>query len=56
MEEGTLPREKQDEASMTYDPMLDKTMGYVDWTKSAPDIVHLIHGLNPAPGASAMTR
>ena len=55
MEAGTLPREKQDETAMTYDPMLDKTMGYVDWTKPAADIVNLIHGLNPAPGASCMT-
>ena len=55
MEAGTLTREKQDEAAMTYDPMLDKAMGYVDWTKPAVDIVRLIHGLNPAPGASAIT-
>lgn len=49
---GTLVRIPQDEAAMTYDPMLDKAMGVVDWTLPAADIVNRIHGLNPWPGCS----
>lgn len=52
MEEGTLERIPQDHASMTYDPMLTKEMGVIDWAHSAADIVNRIHGLNPWPGCS----
>lgn len=37
---------------MTYDPMLTKEMGVIDWTHTAADIVNRIHGLNPWPGCS----
>lgn len=52
LENGTLVRIPQDESQMTYDPMLDKQMGVIDWTMSATDIVNRIHGLNPWPGCS----
>ena len=52
MEEGTLERIPQDHANMTYDPMLTKEMGVIDWAHSAADIVNRIHGLNPWPGCS----
>ncbi len=52
LENGTLVRIPQDEAAMTYDPMLDKAMGVIDWTLPARDIVNRIHGLNPWPGCS----
>lgn len=52
LENGTLVRIPQDEAAMTYDPMLDKAMGVIDWTLTARDIVNRIHGLNPWPGCS----
>ncbi|MDD6050659.1 MAG: methionyl-tRNA formyltransferase [Clostridiales bacterium] len=52
LEAGTLTRIPQDEAQMTYDPMLTKEMGIVDWTQRAVDIVNRIHGLNPWPGCS----
>ncbi len=45
-------RVPQDESRMTYDPMLDKAMGVIDWTRDAAAIVRQIHGLNPWPGAS----
>lgn len=53
-EYGTLEtlRTPQNEAQMTYDPKLEKEMGVVDWSRSAAEIVHQIHGLNPWPGAS----
>ena len=52
LENGTLERIPQDESKMTYDPMLDKQMGVIDWAMSAADIVNRIHGLNPWPGCS----
>ena len=52
MEAGTLTHIPQDHANMTYDPMLTKEMGVIDWTHSAADIVNRIHGLNPWPGCS----
>ncbi len=52
LENGTLKRIPQDESQMTYDPKLTKEMGMVDWTLSAEEIVHRIHGLNPWPAAS----
>ena len=52
MEAGTLTRIPQDHENMTYDPMLTKEMGVIDWTHSAADIVNRIHGLNPWPGCS----
>ncbi len=50
MEKGTLERIPQDHENMTYDPMLTKEMGVIDWTHNAADIVNRIHGLNPWPG------
>ncbi len=52
MEAGTLVRIPQDHEKMTYDPMLTKEMGVIDWTGKAADIVNRIHGLNPWPGCS----
>lgn len=45
-------RQPQDESRMTYDPMLDKAMGVINWAQDAQAIVNRIHGLNPWPGAS----
>ncbi len=53
LEAGTLTRIPQDHANMTYDPMLTKEMGIIDWTQDAAAIVNRIHGLNPWPGCSA---
>ena len=50
LEAGTLTRIPQDESAMTYDPMLNKDMGVLDWTRPAAEIVNRIHGLNPWPG------
>lgn len=52
LEEGTLQRVAQDESAMTYDPMLKKEMGVIDWTRPADEIVRRIHGLTPWPGTS----
>lgn len=52
LEDGTLTRIPQDESTMTYDPMLTKEMGVIDWNDSAQSIVNRILGLNPWPGCS----
>lgn len=52
LEAGKLRRIAQDESKMTYDPMLDKSMGVIDWRMSAVEIVNRVHGLNPWPGCS----
>ncbi len=52
LENGTLTRIPQDHANMTYDPMLTKEMGIIDWRQDGADIVNRIHGLNPWPGCS----
>lgn len=52
LEDGTLVRIPQEHAQMTYEPMLSKDMGIIDWSMRAADIVNRIHGLNPWPGCS----
>ncbi len=52
MEDGTLKRIPQDHANMTYDPMLKKEMGTIDWNASADEIVCRILAMNPWPACS----
>ena len=49
LEAGTLERIPQDEAKMTYDPMLGKAMSVADWTAEAKLVRGRINGLNPWP-------
>lgn len=49
--EGKLPRMPQDHSKATYAPMLKKEDGIVDWKKSAEEILNLIRGTLPWPGA-----
>ena len=48
---GELTPQKQDEALMTYEPMMDKSLGEIDWNKDAQTICNLVRGTNPWPGA-----
>ena len=48
---GDLKPVKQNEADSTYEPMLKKEMGAIDWTKSAEEIACLVRGFNPWPCA-----
>ena len=48
---GNCPREKQDEDSMSYYPLLKREHGLIGWEITARDIVNLIHGVNPWPSA-----
>jgi methionyl-tRNA formyltransferase len=50
---GSAPRTAQDAASAVYAPKLDRTMGRVDWSKSAVDIERSVRGLYPWPGCTA---
>ena len=52
MTDGSVKPIPQDESQMTYDPMLTKQMGVIDWAEPAEAIVNRIHGLNPWPGCS----
>ena len=52
MEAGTLKRIPQDHEAMTYDPMLKKEMGVIDWNQRAEEIVCRILALNPWPSCS----
>lgn len=51
LEEGTVLPVKQDDSKATYAKMLDRSMGNIDFSKSAEEIERLIRGLNPWPSA-----
>ena len=48
---GEIAPVKQDESKMSHQPMLDKEMARIDWTRSAGEIGCLVRGLNPWPCA-----
>lgn len=50
-EKGELQPEKQGKSPTAYARMLDKTLGNIDWNKSAVEIERLIRGLNSWPSA-----
>ena len=52
LEAGTLRRIPQNEAEMTYDPMLTKEMGSEDFRATAAAVKGQINGLNPWPCVS----
>lgn len=48
---GQVPREKQNNENTCYSPIMNKSLGNIDWNKSAKDIHNLIRGINPWPSA-----
>lgn len=52
LEAGNLVAKPQDEANMTYDPMLSREMGMIDFSWPSWKIKGYINGLNPWPCAS----
>lgn len=48
---GSIKIQLQDDNIATYAPMLEKKHGNIDWNKSCTEIINLINGLNPWPGA-----
>lgn len=51
IESGKAPREKQNESESSYAPIMDKTLGNIDWKDTAENIYNLIRGVNPWPTA-----
>ncbi len=51
IENGTASREKQKDEDSNYVKILDKTMGLIDFNRTAAEIERLIRGLNPWPSA-----
>ena len=48
---GKIVPVPQDAAKASHQPMLDKAMGEIDWTRSAREIACQVRGLNPWPCA-----
>ncbi len=51
IEAGTCPRVPQEHDKASYYPMLKKEMGQLDFSKPAQEIVNLVRGVDPWPGA-----
>jgi len=51
LEAGTLSRTVQNEEEATYAPMISKEIGHIDWNKTAKEVIDLMRGLDPSPGA-----
>ena len=52
LENGTLRPIPQDDAEMSYDPMLNKAMGIADYTETSSQVKGRINALNPWPCVS----
>ena len=50
IEQGTCSRISQNHAEATYAPMLKKSDGLIDWTRSAEKINNMTRAMNPWPG------
>lgn len=53
IQRGTCPRHAQNEAEMSYYPLLHKGLGAMDWSRTAQELHNLVRGLNPWPSAYA---
>lgn len=51
--EGCAPRIKQDDASASYAPKLDRASGRIDWSSPASEIARRVRALQPWPGSVA---
>lgn len=51
IEQGTAPRIPQNHDEFTYAPMMNKSLGNIDFSKSAKEIHNLVRGVNPWPSA-----
>jgi methionyl-tRNA formyltransferase len=48
---GRLEPQEQDHSAATYAPKITSDEARIDWERTAKEIVSLVRGLNPAPGA-----
>ncbi len=53
LSEGEVTATPQDNAKVSYAPMLDKSMCPIDWTKTAQQVHNQVRGLHPWPVATA---
>lgn len=51
IEDGSLKAVPQDETMATYAQKILKDTGHINWQKSSREILYLINGTDPAPGA-----
>ncbi|RDY24881.1 methionyl-tRNA formyltransferase [Romboutsia maritimum] len=51
IEKGCAPRIPQNHDEFTYAPMMNKSLGNIEWNKSAKEIHNLVRGVNPWPSA-----
>ena len=51
IDSGGLNRIKQNDEDASYAPMIDKSLSWIDWNKSAKEIHNLVRGLNSWPSA-----
>ncbi|MCI8554078.1 MAG: methionyl-tRNA formyltransferase [Clostridiales bacterium] len=52
LEAGALRPQKQEEAASSYAPMLDKSLGRIDWTLPASVLHNRVRGLSPWPSVT----
>jgi len=48
---GRAPRQVQDEAEASYDPLCRDEHARIDWTRPASEVHNLVRGCDPQPGA-----
>lgn len=53
LEKGTCPREKQNEEDSTYDPMLNKEMGLLNFHETPVQCINRVRAMSPWPCAYA---
>lgn len=51
LEQGKLTPEKQDDSQSCYAPLIGKSMGEIDFSKTAAEVDRLIRGMTPWPSA-----
>jgi len=51
IEDGTVHRDRQNDAEASHAPILKKEDGQIDWSKSAQQIYNRLRGFTPWPGA-----
>ena len=51
IESGKTPRTPQNHDLSTHAPMIEKSMAFIDFTKSPQEICNLVRGMNPSPVA-----
>jgi methionyl-tRNA formyltransferase len=56
MEEGKAKRTPQDSSQASYAPKLSPEIQWIDWARPAREIVNLVRGLAPEPGATTRFR